>query len=447
MDGSLNKNFNVILFHENQRIGDILASSIEAYTNQSCMSFSSLNAGINSLKNSSSLDVVITTNRLEHEKVLDKIIKIFDSGNEEKTLICIDEVKFKEYYPNVTFLKSENKVKEVIRVIAAKKGVTAKMMANLNVGAYYPIKKNLLIPGMDLAVDLFSYYNNHYIQIFSKGQRISKDAMTLINNTYSDLFVRSFERLDLISKVCERIQFILDSEKMSGVERVGVTKTAYNMVQEWGQDLGINESTLELAHATIDSMKKMVKKSNTLSRLLNILLSNEESYKYQHSMITLYIGAKIIEDVEWKSDELLVKLGYVTMFADITLSDKLSRIQTKYQLENSNLTTEEKELIRHHALKSARLISRLKRVPIGVESLIKHHHGARDGIGLSMTTYNIAPVGLIFMIASEFASNIINSKERGYKLNKDRFFVYLNEKYGRNPKFKDYLWSFDQIKI
>ena len=83
-----------------------------------------------------------------------------------------------------------------------------------------------------------------------------------------------------------------------------------------------------------------------------------------------------------------------------------------------------------------------------MDSLIKQHHGSRNGLGIEMNTFNLAPAGLIYMIASEFAISLIRSQEESdYQLDRKSFLKTLEKKYGKNPKFKNYIHYFEQLKI
>jgi hypothetical protein len=69
------------------------------------------------------------------------------------------------------------------------------------------------------------------------------------------------------------------------------------------------------------------------------------------------------------------------------------------------------------------------RIPFGVETIIKQHHGTRDGIGFSTYPMSISPLALLFMVAEEWVHLILKAEELNIKLERKEILQKLRLKY------------------
>lgn len=109
-----------------------------------------------------------------------------------------------------------------------------------------------------------------------------------------------------------------------------------------------------------------------------------------------------------------MKLTFVSFFHNITLPSELIFINTTEELEAFGGPPSIKKKIEEHALDSAKILTKFKsRVPLGLETIIKQHHGARDGIGFDSFSQNISPLALVFLVADEWATLMLKSEKMG----------------------------------
>lgn len=443
----------IIIIHDNKKISDLYETNIKAYTDQNTKVFSKAYHALKFMEQNSDYDIVITKKNTDDEACFEKVYKSPIIDTKKVLIICLSAVLKTELYPEVVFLDGAHDLKKVIKAVANKYNITAQMMASKDVGQYYPISVSLLVPNITYSTTLYiededDEGNDIKTVFLEKGELLSQKKYKLIISSVFEVYVSGMDRLAILNDITNKLIHSIRSNRLTKKERIMLTQTGFLQVQNAVGEYGIDKRTTELAFETIDSMKRIVRSSNSLTKMIDDAFVDCESFKYRHSMMTMFIGTKIIEEAEWGSKELLNKLCFVAMFADISLNgDHLARIQSETELERSDYSDDEKELIRQHALLSAKIVSKVRLAPLGVESIIKQHHGSRTGIGLRMETFNIAPVGLIYMISSEYSSVAISLKETNKKVSKKGFIEYLKVKYGKNPKFKEYIYYFEKINI
>jgi len=439
----------VLILDENDSLSKIYSMNIKVYTNQEVIICKSVSELMSLIKRDGEVNVIVSGSSFNNKKVFELIYKGLSGSLDALLFICTNKIDYSHYYPEVVFIEDDSDLKLMISSIAKHLNVTAKDMASLKLESFYPIDKSFLIHSIPYCADLYLKKENTYKIFLKKGKSMSRDVYELLcSDDSSNLYTESLDRLKLINGISRGLVDMLSSNSLSGDERDAVTSQGFSSLDKSVSSLGITDSTIKLADATVDSMRSIVKSSKSMSSLLDNLLDNEETFKYQHAMTTIYIGSKIIEEAEWGSKEQLKSLSYIALFADIVINDdKLARIQSHEELISADLTEHEIAIINTHALRSFALFSKFRRGPIGVATMIKQHHGSRKGIGLKMDSFNIAPIGLIFMIASSFASDSIKSRELGHKIDKDDYVSLLRDKFGENPKFKEYIYHFEKITI
>ncbi|MFT6603023.1 MAG: hypothetical protein ACJARO_000531 [Bacteriovoracaceae bacterium] len=134
--------------------------------------------------------------------------------------------------------------------------------------------------------------------------------------------------------------------------------------------------------------------------------------------MTSVVASECIKNlgIETKADH--EKLAFAAFFKDISFveHEELARITTYDELEASNISEEDWDLVFNHALESSVLIRKHPEAPLGVDEIVKLHHGAMNGKGFS--TANVSKMNSlqqIFLISAEFVKELMAFRERGGK--------------------------------
>jgi response regulator RpfG family c-di-GMP phosphodiesterase len=186
-------------------------------------------------------------------------------------------------------------------------------------------------------------------------------------------------------------------------------------------------------------MDKVVSEISSLQALVNMLMQNQEGYIYTHSMLTAYVAKHIIKHVSWGGDSHIERINFMVFFHDIYLVpvyEKYPKARAEEDLLfGEMLTNEEKELVLNHARLAGEQITKYKKCPSGVDTLIKQHHGMGNGVGFATDfSDNISPLSKLFMIAEDFSEYYLRQKykNKSFKINLPEYLSELHLKYSKH---------------
>ena len=71
---------------------------------------------------------------------------------------------------------------------------------------------------------------------------------------------------------------------------------------------------------------------------------------------------------------------------------------------------EEKTIVFNHAMNSAKMVEKFPNVPAGVTTVIKEHHGTKNGVGFAdgLNT-TISPLSQMFIVVEDFVDSFLKS--------------------------------------
>ena len=148
---------------------------------------------------------------------------------------------------------------------------------------------------------------------------------------------------------------------------------------------------------------------NALADYLKMLKQNKLSYAYSHAYLSSLLFNKILKNFEWESAAVREKVMYICFFHDISLkTDTQMQITTLDELEKSNLSRPEKDMVMNHALLSAGMLDKFPKVPIGVGVILKEYHGIKTGYGFREgLSIGLSPLSMMFVVVEDFVSEFL----------------------------------------
>ena len=173
--------------------------------------------------------------------------------------------------------------------------------------------------------------------------------------------------------------------------------------------IGITEETTILANKQLKMMSQTAKKYPKMGKLLGRLVRNKAGYLFKHSQILTYICSHLMDNIDWGNEEQKKKISFIALFHDILLeNDEQAQIYTEKELKESGFNPATTERINSHAQKAAELIVKYPGAPMGVDAIIRQHHGVSHGIGFAKTYGgNLSPMVIIFLLAEELTGEIL----------------------------------------
>jgi len=356
---------------------------------------------------------LILISLLEADKVSEKLQKL-NLTIKDKFVKPITYVQAKttEKYSELTMYDSDVPVKEVVSNIAKKMGITAKYMAELDVGEHYPIPLKFVIPGWQVVQPLYKKNENGDLVVaLPKNQVITKEFIDSYG-VDAELFCKSSFRLEVINSFTSNIKSMLDSEKLVLADRFQQTEIAFDMISQSVASVGLPETTLQLAKSTIRSMEKIVAQVPTLSNLYKMLLEDNSSLRFKHSMLCSYIGQFVLKDQSWNNPSITQQWSYLCFFHDIVLTrDEMAMYEYDEDVKKSKMSDKDKALVLNHAQMGAKVVSQAKEIPLGIDVLIKQHHGSKMGNSLSEISMSISPMCIIFILVENYVNFLLSNSE------------------------------------
>lgn len=202
----------------------------------------------------------------------------------------------------------------------------------------------------------------------------------------------------------------LERDDISIEDRILTTANAHEIVRDNIQVMGLDESTIELAEASINSMIKSVKNSPEVAALIKFLFSNKVSHAYQQSHLMALMSHYILSKQSWYKPEHLDILSFVSFFADVTLkSQQQMQITSLKDLNESNLTDEERNAVMNHAKDSVTILKNHPDVGDYIKTVLVQSHGTLNGVGFAENPpEELHPLSKVFVISDSFVKILLN---------------------------------------
>ncbi len=343
--------------------------------------------------------------------------KLFHYTHEIKAVpkkpVSIVVAKKRGTQKDIIYHESIIPVRELIQVIAKDMGITAKYMSTLNFGEFYPIPLGFILPGWQMIQTIYTKSDTNSMIPFLYEGEFLKDSDIKRASGVDVVYCKSNDRLELVNSFTSGIKELLESKKLNSQERLIHTDTAFSMISTAITRVGLPETTRDLVKTTVHSMETIIKEVPTLSKLYELLAENSTSLRYKHSLICCHIGQYLLAREPWSSKQHFDQWTYLCFFHDIFLEDdSWLFFDTDDSVNKSNLTSREKSIILNHARLSAQIVSQCKELPVGIDVLIKQHHGSKMGDSLSKISMSISQTCVYFILVEEYVSFLLSENER-----------------------------------
>ncbi len=201
----------------------------------------------------------------------------------------------------------------------------------------------------------------------------------------------------------------LEREDISMEDRILTTAHSYDVVADQVVKIGLDQATVELADAGINSMIKSVKDSPQLSGLLKFLFTSKVSLAYQHSHLIAVMCQYILSKQSWYQPKHLEVLSFVSFFSDITLkSHEQITIQNDEDLRNSNLDDDARQAVLTHARDAAAILEKHPGANEYIRTVLLQHHGKLDGVGFNDSPgEDLHPLSKVYIISDAFVKTLL----------------------------------------
>lgn len=383
---------------------------------------------IEELSSKTKYDLILTLAMIGKEPTTKNIENHLKSYGKKIPLIITGTVKDEVIKENVIGIAGKYQIQSILKTGAKILEITAKQMAQLDVGAYYPISIAPLLNFTKAPCMLFTKDGSDYKKMALPEEAIKEELNRLNSTGLKDVYVKSSDRLVVINKISmtliEQItETLKDLEGETVEKKVQVLSDGFEFAAAnlFSSD-EIKKQMQEIASAAASVMADVARENATVKSLMSIMLSNRDGYIFTHSMIISYVAYHMIKNVTWGGEGQVEKINFVLFFHDIFLAPiylKHPELRAEAALlENPNLDEKEKDIILNHAKLAAELVVGYKRCPMGADILIKQHHGMKKGKGfVKIYMEDLSPLSKILLIAEMFVEELMKANDEKREFN------------------------------
>lgn len=437
---------NTLVISDNEFLNVLYAMNLEVYLATSVHIVTNFNDASTAMR-SKKYDLVIALEKLNSQEIFSQLTEIRGSYGLKLSMIKIGGEHDQEVDAKTFTHASKYSIQPLLKRSAGILGVTARQMAEKNVGEYYPLS---LAPLESLSKVPCTLYiqTEEKIKILTRANdQFEADFKKAKAGGIEKVFVKSQDRLVLVNtvslKLIEKITNALKNSDGASVEKkVQMLNDGYEFAAaNLFSSEEIKQEMQEIATASAKVMQDVVKDSTSLKGLLATMLNNKSGYIFTHSLIASYTAGHIIKNVTWGGEGQSEKINFVLFFHDIYLAPlylKYPQLHVERGLLMAKeLSDKEKEIVLGHAKMAAELVVSYKRCPMGADVLIKQHHGMKKGTGFAIKfPEDLSPLSKILVIAEAFVEEFMICHKEGRKVDMKVIIPKLVEEFGSQSYIK-----------
>ncbi|MGB0452117.1 MAG: hypothetical protein ACPGJV_00265 [Bacteriovoracaceae bacterium] len=346
---------------------------------------------------------------------------------------------------DTTIISSGLGLKSIIKTSAQKMGISAMDMVKLDVPDYFPIDTeyfekldytpvNIYKQNLQGDYELTGLHESYDLGLIEK----------LKNKKVKSLYVQKNDRVRFTEVLTETMVANLDFKKLNSDEKLDHAEQSMHLLSNKILKLGLTENNVDITKNALKNTVALAKKSKGLKALLKQLLNNKHSYSFLHTQLLTFYGIQIIQKIDWGTPEIEKAFSFASLFHDITIQDdKLSKIHSKEQLTNANLTPQEKSAVEKHAQIASQLVLKFPSAPPNTEVIIRQHHGMLNGVGFSPhCSGSLTVISSTFMVLEYFLELLLENED--YLKNPKMALQLVSERFSTS-RFRKIIEIIDQI--
>ncbi len=431
----------ILLVDDNEKRQEMFSLNLEMYSGAGVIIKDSVEKAKEVLKVIDKVSLIITYAQMATGDVAFQLYSYLKNSAQTIPMIVLGkEDAINDQH--VDFLDENVEMREVVQLAAKTLGVTAVDMATQMVPHYFPVViayfKNIKIAPCDVYLKSKESAGNYiYTKVMFASTAFSEQLIVdLMAKEAKYLYIDKSDRLKITAAVTSALFEKLTDKNLDKDDRISATDVGMDLVNFKLNSEGLTPDVVALCEVTIQSIVVCINDSPTLRLLLSKLLKNQVSFAFKHSLLITYVSNFLNRHVDWGSAEQAEKLGFLSFFHDITLTkDELVKINSQAELDSSTISDNEKFKVGRHALETADLLSKYPRAPIGIDQLLKQHHGELNGIGFASSLHpNLSPLIVLFMMSEDYVFELLNSGPESFNLSKT--MLKLRSKYSKEKHRK-----------
>ncbi len=408
---------NILLFHPNKEVIDLLSLPLESATKSKVHGYISLDNALAALKTEYFEALILDLN----DQALGKILHVAEDLKPKPVLfICqpdyasLTEKEVMGWHVQGA-AKYSNLLSELIPMVKEK-------FPQVEVGddsKFYPIRTDMLMKISPFELDIFIRLSpNHYVRIFSEGDEFTGDDLHRYGarKKVSHMYVRDEAGKQMIHLANEKLKALLKGKALVPAEAQIVLDETVDFMQGLIRGVGVTPEVEELVKNSVDLTLKSMGDFPELGKILAQMAKEKDRYISRHSTLLAHIACAIAVGMEWYSDITFRKLTFAAYLHDASLSnDELCKVKSIQEFTSKypgKFNSEEMEEFKKHPANSALIIQQFKDLPAEIDKIVFMHHEHPGGIGFpsALAYSNIGPLPTLFIIAHDLVDYFLESE-------------------------------------
>lgn len=439
-----------IIVEEDNAIRDILQLNLEAFAGTDVISRLSSEEVIKVLTILPSVDLIVMRAKVGSDEVAKNIRDFLDQENLDIPCIIIGDVD-PEKYPGHRIIPIYEDWEDVVTAAFQLLGISSEAIERKVKPKFIPIDIRFFFEITEPPCDVYvrirqnnQDYEYQFVKLIHSKDEFDHSLIEKYEHQgLTDFYIEQDYHQYFVTAVTNNLMKRLTTDNISLDQKIIHNDNAYRIIMDKVDNMGLDDESIELAHACIKSMKNSIKESEKLSDMLDRLFSNRISYAYQKAHLTFIIATAILRQIEGHSKEDINTISYACFFADITLkSQKQLGILNYQNFLTSDLDLAQKSIVEFHARKISKVLEESGLFSDFVIQVVKEHHGSKNGVGFPKNfPRTLHYLSYLFIVADYFVSTLLHPRKPSTKskiieiisteLNSKQFKPYLEALKGK----------------
>lgn len=436
----------ILFYDQNPESACMLSLNLTFYLGREVEHFSQDQDFLAEINSDKEYDLIIVKNQHEQSDIINKSIEVLGKRKTFIPLIYFGENE--ESKENIYILKFCDEIRPLIKTSAQILGVTSKQMAELELPPYISIPSDIIHYLMYFPCETFKPdkdEENKFVELFQNKAKTENEEVIVFLEKSSHFYIKSKDRLKLANSL--RKQMAELSEKVSDKKSTPGEKLAFiskslDIISNKFRHGKINEEVIDLAEKSIESSIELVESVNDFSELMALL---KDSVRLAHAHVLTYMCLNVLKNIDWWLEDEIKNMATASFFHDIYLeSDKQVLVSTEEELASYEGEAEEKEKINSHAKTVSENIIKLNNVTSETVTILKEHHGSKDGVGFSKNLDGLHNLSKVFIVTEEWVHEILRNSSNNFDQ------VELEERLKKvfpDPDVKDVIHALSKVEV
>lgn len=243
----------------------------------------------------------------------------------------------------------------------------------------------------------------------SSGSQLTKEILHALQlRTGKELFVKAEDFTAANEFLSKGFLEKIAQPQLPYSERIKLNSDGYEILMDVFKNSSFNRYSVEIIKEMVKSIDLLMKLPDPLLQFNKAYSEKNMSYSYAHTHLTCQLIFMIIDKFVWSKDQSKNKIIYLSLFHDLCLhNERIIKLHHRFQ-EQKNLSEEDKQLMLNHADTAASMLESIVKAPKELTSLVREHHGLKNGKGFIDTlSISISSLSMAFIVCEDFSTRFL----------------------------------------